>query len=116
MNTFRRLLFLPLGMLFALLVSCSAIKETGRTLRDDVGVMMDSKERYLGNRQYRITLRGSSLLFDGQAEQAFRRRADAYTRSFGCHSWKLVEYKSGIENTLFGARRYVDAVVECVFS
>lgn len=96
------------------LSGCAELKTTGRALRDDSGLLMDSEERYLGNRQFRIVLRGSSVLFDGQAEQAFRHRADEYTRSLGCRGWKLVEYKAGIENTLFGGRRYVDAVVECL--
>lgn len=100
--------------LLLLLSACSEIKETGRALRNDNGVLMDAEERYLGDRRYRITLRGSSLVFGGQAEQAFKSHADAYTRSVGCRGWKMLEYRAGTENTLFGARRYVDAAVECL--
>ena len=96
------------------LSGCAALSETGREIRDSNGVLMNSEEHYLGQRKFRITLRGSSILFDSEAEQAFHRRADAYTQSVGCNSWKLLEYRSGIENTLLGARRYVDAVVECL--
>ncbi|WP_374357596.1 hypothetical protein [Chitinimonas sp.] len=108
---------MPYRMMFLLgllaLGACSQLKETGRAVTQYNGVMMDSEEHYLGQRRYRIVLRGSSVLFDGQVEQFFRRRAEDYTRSMGCRDWKLLEYKAGIESTLLGARRYADGVVEC---
>lgn len=101
-------------LLLGLLTACAQLGETGRALSDSNGLLMDSEEHYLGQKKYRITVKGSSMVFDGQAEQFFRRRAEEYTRSLGCKDWKLDEYKSGIENTLFGARRYAEGVVECV--
>jgi hypothetical protein len=105
---------LLLSLLLLLAAACSQLRETGRAVVEYNGVMMDSEEHYLGQKRYRIVVRGSSVLFDGQAEQFFRRRADEYTHSMGCRDWKLAEYKSGIENTLLGARRYAEGVVECV--
>jgi hypothetical protein len=105
-----RLCFTVLVLLAA---GCSQLKETGRAVSENNGVLVDSDEQYLGQKKYRITVRGSSVLFDGQAEQLFRKRADEYTRSRGCRDWKLVEYKAGVENTLLGARRYAVGVVEC---
>jgi hypothetical protein len=110
----RRGLAICLCCAMAFMLGCSQLKETGRALRDDNGVFMESEERYLGGRKYLITLRGSSLLYDGQVEQAMKRRADDYTRSLGCRGWTMAEYKAGTENTLLGARRYIEAVVECL--
>jgi hypothetical protein len=105
---------LCLTLLVLLAAACSQLKETGRVVSENNGLLLDSEEHYLGQKRYRITVRGSSVLFDGQAEQFFRRRAAEYTRSMGCKDWQLLEYKSGIENTLLGARRYAEGVVECI--
>jgi len=105
---------LMLTCLILLTAACSQFKETGRAISDENGIMLDSEEHLLGQKRYQITVRGSSILFDGQAEQFFNRRAEEYTHSLGCKGWKLISYQSGIENTLFGARRYARGVVECL--
>ncbi|MBV8467352.1 MAG: hypothetical protein JO218_15530 [Burkholderiales bacterium] len=104
---------LLLTCVIGLLAACSQLKETGRAVSQENGVLMDSDEQMLSARKFRITVRGSSVLFEGDAEQAFNRRADEYTRSQGCKGWKLLEFKMGIENTLLGGRRYAVGVVEC---
>ncbi|PHV12764.1 hypothetical protein [Chitinimonas sp. BJB300] len=96
------------------LIGCSQLKQTGQTLSDSHGVLQDSSERYLGNHRYRLRVMGSTIVFNGQAEQLFQRRAEQYTESLGCRGWKLHEYKSGTENTLLGARQYAEGVVECL--
>ena len=96
------------------LIGCSQLRQTGQTVVDSNGVLQDSTERYLGNHQYRVRVTGSTIIFSGQAEQLFRRRAEQYTATLGCRSWKVLEYKSGTENTLLGARQYAEGVVECL--
>lgn len=104
-------------VLFALfwgLPGCSQLQQTGRAVADGNGVLQDSSERHLGGRKYKIRVQGSTLVFNGQAEQLFRRRAEQYTESIGCKGWKLHEYRAGTENTLLGARQYAEGVVECL--
>ncbi|WP_269531706.1 hypothetical protein [Chitinimonas sp. BJYL2] len=100
---------------FALLslAACSQLQQTGRAVADNNGVLQDSEIRPLGNKRYHIRVVGSSVFFDGQAETFFRRRAEAHSQRLGCKSWALVSYKSGTENTMLGARQYVDGVIEC---
>lgn len=100
--------------LVLLQTGCSQLQQTGRAIADSNGVLQDSDARYIGQRRYQLRVTGSSLMFDGQAEQFFRRRAEAVTQKMGCKGWKLLEYKSGTENTLLGARQYADGVIECL--
>ncbi|MBV8659937.1 MAG: hypothetical protein JO142_19125 [Burkholderiales bacterium] len=105
---------LLLTCLIVVSAACSQFRETGRAVSEENGVLLDSEEHLLGQKRYQITVRGSSVLFDGQAEQFFNRRAEEYTHSLGCKGWKLISYQAGIENTLLGARRYAQGVVECL--
>lgn len=88
--------------------------QTGRTVSDNNGVLLDGDAQYLGQRRYKLMVRGSSIAFDGQAEQFFRQRAEGFAKSKGCRGWKLHEYRAGTENTLLGARRYAEGVIECL--
>ena len=96
-----------------LTAGCSSVKETGNALADSNGVLLDSETTLIGPKTYRLVVRGSSILFDGRAEQFFYRRADEFMQSRGCKTWALKEYRSGTENTLLGARRYAVGVIEC---
>lgn len=109
----KRLISVLLAVVL-LQTACSQMQQTGRALADNNGVLQDSEARYIGQRKYQLRVTGSSLLFDGQAEQFFRRRADAVTQKLACKGWKLLEYKSGTENTLLGARQYAEGVIECL--
>ena len=63
-------------VLFALfwgLPGCSQLQQTGRAVADGNGVLQDSSERHLGGRKYKIRVQGSTVVFNGQAEQLFRR-------------------------------------------
>ncbi|MBL8509251.1 MAG: hypothetical protein JNM11_12310 [Chitinimonas sp.] len=97
-----------------LLSACAQLQQTGQAVAENNGVLQDSDTRYLGQKKYQLRVTGSSLLFDGQAEQFFRRRADTFTQKLGCKSWQLLSYKSGTENTLLGARQYAEGVVQCL--
>ncbi|GAB3262031.1 hypothetical protein GCM10027296_36530 [Chitinimonas naiadis] len=101
-------------MLLVLLGGCSQLQQSGRAMADNNGALQDGEVRSLGQRKYQVRVTGSTLLFDGQAEQFFRRRADGLSQKMGCKSWRMLEYKSGTENTLLGARQYAEGVIECL--
>lgn len=107
-----RLLSLPLALL--LLAACSQLQQTGGALAENNGVLQDGDVRALGQRRYQVRVTGSTVLFDGQAEQFFRRRAEGLSQKMGCRSWRMLEYRSGTENTLLGARQYAEGVIECL--
>ncbi|QDQ26745.1 hypothetical protein FNU76_10425 [Chitinimonas arctica] len=100
--------------LFLLLAGCSQLQQTGQAISDSNGVLQDGETRYLGKKKYQLRVAGSSMLFYGQAEQFFLRRAESLSQKMGCRGWKLLEYKSGTENTLIGARQYADGVIQCL--
>ncbi|MBV1775539.1 hypothetical protein KSF73_07390 [Burkholderiaceae bacterium DAT-1] len=97
-----------------LLTGCAELRQTGQTLRDDNGALMDAEDKFLGEQRYRITMRGSSLILDGQVEQQFKRHAEKLAKTKGCRDWKTLDYRAGNENTLLGARRYVEATIQCL--
>lgn len=109
---------LMLALLFCgqlmLLSGCAQLTQTGQTLRDENGVLMDAEDKYLGDHKYRITLRGSSILLDGQIDQELKRHGERLAKTRGCRDWRTLEYRAGTENTLLGARRYVEALIQCV--
>ncbi|HEY9102014.1 hypothetical protein [Chitinimonas sp.] len=107
-----RLLSLPLGLI--LLAACSQLQQTGTALAENNGVLQDGEVRSLGQRRYQVRVTGSTVLFDGQAEQFFRRRAEGVSQKMGCRSWRMLEYRSGTENTFLGARQYAEGVIECL--
>jgi hypothetical protein len=96
------------------LAGCSQLSQTGQAMADNHGSLMDGSERPLGQRRYQITVKGSTLLFEGKAEQFFRQRADDLSRRLGCKGWQLQSYRSGIDDTLLGARRYAEGVIVCL--
>ncbi|MDK2122453.1 hypothetical protein [Parachitinimonas caeni] len=104
--------FFPLALLG--LSACAQLQQTGSALLNYNGVLLDHEEQQVGRQRFRVLIRGSAVMFENDIEQFFKRRAQDYSQELGCRGYKLVQYRAGLENTLLGARRYADGVIECV--